>query len=442
MCCLLLRTSQDVANPNFGFCFLLCAHVIAGHTILCCRHKSPTFMASGRIWTERGSGVVDGAFRKSAFRQSAKWQPPRPMSWQETAAHSSADWHIPVQTGRKSSLRYRPACEGGVVVIFAYLCSFKTDCTLQLWRGYLDSKDCCAGAFSASRFMWILDRIIWTCEISAGRTISDLCLRIPCWDKSAVQDLWQEYAHQYPNTSSRRNVHHMKMHEEDATFKTFQSCVHGELVPTCFNSIRHRMWPDRHLAQWIQSTGNMGFGTSRSVTIWFVDGVTVVQVYLAIVGIAWWSKQRHSLGTSSYFLPTVHGSHSTSSAQAVCAKLKPVVVWNLGVLTLGYAWHHWNILECLTIPYPRAISMKILLIQHRSQYVARMVCADLCHWHSLCWFDFVCTMLPPCFPQSKPDGAGISMQYSGLIVAVCLPGSIDKAEHTFSVNSDDLLDMF
>jgi hypothetical protein len=51
-------------------------------------------------------------------------------------------------------------------------------------------------------------------------------------------------------------------------------------------------------------------------------------------------------------------------------------------------------------------------------------------------------MLPPCFPQSKPDGAGIPMQYSGLIVAVCLPGSIDKAEHTFSVNSDDLLDMF
>lgn len=46
----------------------------------------------------------------------------------------------PVQTGRKSSLRYLPACEGGVVVIFAYLCSFKTDCTLQLWCGYLDSK--------------------------------------------------------------------------------------------------------------------------------------------------------------------------------------------------------------------------------------------------------------------------------------------------------------
>ena len=132
--------------------------------------------------------------------------------------------HIPVQTGRKSSLRYLPACEGGVVVIVAYLCSFKTDCTLQLWCGYLDSK-----VYSVKTAVLVpsvpaglceslidLDRIIWTCEISAGRTISDLCLRIPCWDKSAVQDLWQEYAHQYPNTSSRRNAHHMKMHEEDA----------------------------------------------------------------------------------------------------------------------------------------------------------------------------------------------------------------------------------
>ena len=53
ICCFLVWLLQDFANPNLGFCFLLCAHVKEGRTILCCRHKSPTFMASGRIWTER-----------------------------------------------------------------------------------------------------------------------------------------------------------------------------------------------------------------------------------------------------------------------------------------------------------------------------------------------------------------------------------------------------
>ena len=98
------------------------------------------------------------------------------------------------------------------------------------------------------------------------RTTSDLCVRL-VETKALYKICGRSTLTSIPiYTSSRRNVRHMKMHV-DATFHS------GHFKRSWWTGANmSRMWPGRHLAQWIQSTGNMSLGTfqARSIAI-FVD---------------------------------------------------------------------------------------------------------------------------------------------------------------------------